>query len=117
MHGAMSSVQLVAFGMVLQLYLLTDFDGCFTPDSDDCAEQTMPRCLLSPFFHCRVQVFQLVVPELGEDLLEQRQRRVGFRPCSAIRLKHVIQLFQLTKREPISRILRGVNSCRVAHSS
>lgn len=46
-------------------YPLADLDRSLTPHPDDSTHQTMSRSLLRPTRDRRIQMFQLVIPELG----------------------------------------------------
>ncbi len=77
-------------------YPLADLDRSLTPHPDDSTHQTMSRSLLRPTRDRRIQMFQLVIPELGEDVSQQRYARV-------IRLSQQrLQRFQLTNEAPPS---------------
>lgn len=65
-------VLLKQLGVVLRLHPLACLDGEFAALLDDSGQQCVCRSLLRIMVNCRIQVFEFVVPELLDDLPEQR---------------------------------------------
>jgi hypothetical protein len=63
--------------MTLQpLHPLADLDGSFATRADERRKQGVGRRLLAVVLDGRVEMLELVIAELGQDLLQQRDGRV-----------------------------------------
>ena len=58
-------------GLQVWLDLLAHFDGGFTAHTNDGAKQAVTRCFLRTLLYGRIEMFQLVISELGENIPEK----------------------------------------------
>ena len=58
--------------LLQHLYSFADFDGDLTTRSDYTTQEGMRWCTLREVVNCNIQVFQLIIPEFLNDVLQKR---------------------------------------------